>query len=107
MEELKKYGMDIFLLCIGLIEKVGERDEKYVIDSGATIMNGIYEALKPYIRVLIPIHYRNDSCDFRFINVDEFCGEKLNVAYAKGSEVDFTPASLTGIPQILVLHPAL
>ncbi|MBW1803488.1 MAG: MBL fold metallo-hydrolase [Deltaproteobacteria bacterium] len=107
IEALKKYGMDIFLLCIGLIEKVGEKYEKYVIDSGATIMNGIYEALKPYIKVLIPIHYRNKSCDFRFINVDEFCGEKSNVAYVKGSVVDFTPGSLAGTPQILVLRPAL
>ena len=107
IEELKKYGMDIFLLCIGLIEKEGERFERYIIDSEATIMNGIYEALKPYIKVLIPIHYRNKSCDFRFINVDEFCGEKSSVGYAKRSVVDFTPGSLTGTPQILVLQPAI
>jgi L-ascorbate metabolism protein UlaG (beta-lactamase superfamily) len=107
LDELKKRGVDVFLLCIGLIEKEGERFEKFIIDTEATIMNGIWEAMKPFIRFLIPIHYRNAKCDFRFITVDEFCGDKTNVTRVKGSVVECTPASLPATPQIMVLEPAL
>ncbi|MBW1803486.1 MAG: MBL fold metallo-hydrolase [Deltaproteobacteria bacterium] len=108
IDELNKYGMDIVLLCIGLIEKVGERYEKYVIDSGATTMNGIYEALKPHIKVLIPIHYRYKSCDFRFITLGEFIQGKSDVVYHYLSEMNFNEGFWEKpMPQILVLQPAL
>jgi L-ascorbate metabolism protein UlaG (beta-lactamase superfamily) len=107
LDELKKHGVDVFLLCIGLIEKEGDRFEKFIIDTEATIMNGIWEAMKPFIRYLIPIHYRNAKCDFRFITVDEFCGDKTNVTRVKGSVTECTPVSLPATPQIMVLEPAL
>jgi len=107
LDELKKHGVDVFLLCIGLIEKEGDRFEKFIIDTEATIMTGIWEAMKPFIRYLIPIHYRNAKCDFRFITVDEFCGDKTNVTRVKGSVAECTPASLPATPQIMVLEPAL
>ncbi len=107
LDELKKHGVDVFLLCIGLIEKEGDRFEKFIIDTEATIMNGIWEVMKPFIRFLIPIHYRNAKCDFRFITVDEFCGDKTNVTRVKGSVAECTPASLPATPQIMVLEPAL
>jgi len=107
LNELNKHGVDVFLLCIGLIEKEGDRFEKFIIDTEATIMTGIWEAMKPFIRYLIPIHYRNAKCDFRFITVDEFCGDKTNVTRVKGSVAECTPASLPATPQIMVLEPAL
>ena len=107
LDELKKHGVDVFLLCIGLIEKEGERFEKFIIDTEATIMNGIWEVVKPFIRYLIPIHYRNAKCDFRFITVDEFCGDKTNVTRVKESVAECTSASLPATPQIVVLEPAL
>jgi hypothetical protein len=70
-------------------------------------MNGIWESVKPFINYLIPIHYRNAKCDFRFITVDEFCGDKTNVTRVKGSVAECTPASLPATPQIMVLEPAL
>jgi len=107
LEEIKKYGADILLLCIGLVEKEGERFEKFIIDSEATIMNGIWESMKPIVHWLIPIHYRNAKCDFRFITVEEFCGDKANVTWTKKSEAEYTVTSFPPVPQIIVLAPAL
>ena len=107
LAQMKKYGIDVFLLCIGLIEREGERYERFIIDTEATIMNGIWESVRSFVPWLIPIHYRNARCDFRFITVDEFCGDKTNVTRVKGSVAEITPASLPTIPQITVLEPAL
>jgi L-ascorbate metabolism protein UlaG (beta-lactamase superfamily) len=108
LDEIKKYGgIDVFLLCVGLIEREGERYERFIIDTEATIMTGIWEAMKPIIHWLIPIHYRNAKCDFRFITVGEFCGDKPDVIRKKGSEIEYPPASLTPTPQIIVIEPAL
>jgi len=107
LKEIKKYGMDIFLLCIGLIEKEGERLERYVIDTEARIMNGIWEAMKPIIRCLIPIHYRNAKCDFRFITVDEFIKGNPNVRHGYQSDMCFFPAELPPAAYIQVLPAAL
>ena len=107
LDEIKKYGMDVFLLCIGLLQKQGERYEEFVIDAEAKMMNGIWEVMKPIVHCLIPIHYRSAKCDFRFITVDEFCDEKTNVTRVGGSIVEYTPVTLPSIPQIMVLEPEL
>jgi len=63
--------------------------------------------MKPIIRCLIPIHYRNEKCDFRFITLDEFCDNKENVIYIEENEMKFTPESLPSIPHIVLLKPIL
>ena len=105
LDEIRKYGMDVLLLCIGLIEREGERYEKYIIDSEAKIMTGIWEAMKPIIHCLIPIHYRNKKCDFRFITLDEFIKGRTDVRY--GYLSDMTLGPFLPEPFILVLPPAL
>lgn len=107
LEEIKKYGADILLLCIGLVEKEGKRFEKFIIDGEATIMNGIWESMKPIVHWLIPIHYRNAKCDFRFITLDEFTQGKSEVRYGYLSEMNFFKGEWPPIPSILVLPPAL
>jgi L-ascorbate metabolism protein UlaG (beta-lactamase superfamily) len=108
LEEIKKYGgIDVFLLCVGLIEREGERYQKFIIDTEATTMNGIWEAMKPIIHWLIPIHYRNAKCDFRFITVDEFCKGKEGVKREEVSGVEYRKASRPVRPEIIVLKPAL
>jgi len=98
--------IDVFLLCIGLIDKEGPDFSKFVIDSKATIMNGIYEQLKP--KRLIPIHFRNSKCDFRFISVSEFLQGKGNVSYLDVTEVAFDKRFLDRRPDphIIILRPA-
>lgn len=107
LDEIKRYGMDVLLLCIGLIEKEGERFEKYVIDTETKIMNEVYEALRSTIKFLIPIHFRNEKCDFRFVTVDEFCRGKPNVALVSKAEAEFSRGMFPTTLQILVLEPAL
>jgi L-ascorbate metabolism protein UlaG (beta-lactamase superfamily) len=108
LEEIKKYGgIDVFLLCVGLIEREGERYERFIIDTEATIMTGIWEAVKPIIHWLIPIHYRNAKCDFRFITVDEFCRDKAGVKREEVSDVEYRKVSRPIRPEIIVLKPAL
>ena len=108
LDEIKKYGgMDVFLLCVGLIEREGARYERFIIDTEATIMTGIWEAMKPIIHWLIPIHYRNAKCDFRFITVDEFCGDKPGVKREKASEIEYRKAHHPTNPEIIVLEPFL
>jgi len=98
--------VDVLLLCIGLIEKEGPDFSKFVIDTKAPIVNGIYEQIK--FKRLIPIHFRNSKCDFRFISVSEFLQGKGNVSYLDVNEVAFEKRSLDRRPdpQIIVLRPA-
>jgi hypothetical protein len=107
LEEIKKYRMDIFLLCIGLIEKEGERLERFVIDTEARIMNGIWEVMEPIIRCLIPLQYRNAKCDFRFITVDEFIKGNPNVRHGYQSDMCFFRTELPPAAYIQVLPAAL
>lgn len=98
--------VDVLLLCIGLIEKEGPDFTKFVIDTKAPIMSKICEQIE-YKR-LIPIHFRNSKCDFRFISVNEFLQGKRNVSYLDVSEVGFDKGSLDRRPdpEIVVLRPA-
>ena len=107
LEKIKEYGMDVFLLCIGVVEKTGERNEKYVIDTEATTMTAVWEAMKPIIHVLIPIHYRSAKCDIRVITLDEFIKGKTEVRYNYVSDMLFHEGFFRGKPYILVLPPAL
>ena len=98
--------VDVLLLCIGLIQKEGPDLSKFVIDTKALIMNGLSEQIK--FKRLIPIHFRNSKCDFRFISVSEFLQGKGNVSYMDVNEVAFEKRSLDRRPdpQIIVLRPA-
>ena len=70
-------------------------------------MNGIWEAMRPFVPWLIPIHYRNDKCDFRFITVDEFVKGRSDVRYHYQSEMNFYPNERLPEPTIMVMPPAL
>jgi len=70
-------------------------------------MNEIYDELKSTIKFLIPIHFRNEKCDFRFITLDEFCAGKPNVTHVEKSETEFSGGIFLATSQILVLDPAL
>ena len=66
----------------------------------------LYESLKP--KVLIPMHFKNEGVpDFPIAGVDEFLRGKKNVLTPGKSEVEFTPASLPSVSQIILLKPAL
>ena len=105
--QLAKLGeVDVLLLCIGLIEKEGPDLSKFVIDTKASVVNRVYEQIRP--KRLIPIHFRNSKCDFRFISVSEFLQGKGNVSYLDVSEIALHKRLLDRRPdpQIIVLRPS-
>ena len=75
----------------------------YTID--ATVAGQVCGQLKP--RVIIPMHFKNDKCDFPISDVEEFLRGKRNVSQLNTSEVEFKAGELPAATQIMVLVPAL
>ena len=65
----------------------------------------VCDQLKP--KAIIPMHFKNDRCQFPISGVDEFLRGKPNVNRLATSEVEFKPGELPASTQIMVLPPAL
>lgn len=107
--------VDVLSLCVGLLAPVGERRfipdkpgpnnffwSDYIID--ADVANQLYDQIKP--KILIPIHYGNEKCSFKLVNVEEFLKGKKNVVRADSSEVEISPDKLSAETQIISIQPA-
>ena len=86
--------VDVLLLPVGGF---------YTID--AVVASRVAEQLKP--RVVIPMHFRNNRCDFPIAGVEEFLRGKNDVAQPDASEVEFKAGALPSPTRITVLKPAL
>lgn len=75
----------------------------YTID--AATATKIADQIKP--RVIIPMHFKNERCEFPINPVDDFLKGKKNVTKMNSSEVEFKTATLPAPTQIIVLKPAL
>ena len=75
----------------------------YTID--AAVASRICDQIKP--GVIIPMHFKNNKCDFPIAGVDEFLRGKNNVIQLDTSETEFKAGELPVEPQIMVLKPAL
>ena len=78
----------------------------YTIDARAA--SQVCDQIKP--RVIIPMHFKNEKCDFPISGVDEFLQGKANVSRPETSEVEFKAGELPGstqITQIIVVNPAM
>jgi len=116
-EQIAEIGdMDVLLLCVGLLQPVGKsvfaKDAKgqdshtwseYLID--ADVANIIYEQLSP--KVILPIHYANEKCTFKLVNVEEFLKGKENVERTESSEVEINTGNLPKQKKIIVIQPAM
>ncbi|MBN2239406.1 MAG: MBL fold metallo-hydrolase [Dehalococcoidales bacterium] len=72
----------------------------------AATADAVIDAVKP--AVVIPMHYSNDRCpEFPVAGVAGFIEDKENVTEADGSEVEYTPDTIPGNTQVVVLKPAL
>ena len=58
-------------------------------------------------KVIIPMHYKTDKCDFPITGVDEFLQGKKEVSRLDASQVEFKPGELPPSTQIIVLKSAL
>lgn len=75
----------------------------YTIDAEAA--GQISDKLAP--RLIIPMHFKTEKCDFPITGVNDFLQGKTNVTHLEVSEVEFRPEHLPTTTQIVVLSPAL
>jgi len=75
----------------------------YTID--AEVATRVVDKLVP--KLVIPMHFKNDKCDFPITGVDEFLKGKTNVTRLEVSEAEFHAEHLPTYTQIVVLAPAL
>jgi L-ascorbate metabolism protein UlaG (beta-lactamase superfamily) len=94
-EQVAELGqVDILLIPVG---------GYFTID--AAVASQVYAKLTP--RVVIPMHYKTDKCDYPLAGVDEFLRGKKDVSQPDASEVEFKQQELPASTQIIVLKPAL
>ena len=71
----------------------------------AETANKVCERIKP--KIILPMHYKNEKCDFPISKVDEFLKNKKNVQRENSSEIELNKANLPAETTIIVLKPAL
>jgi len=74
----------------------------YTID--AAVAGRVSAQIKP--RVIIPMHFRNEKCEFPITGVDEFLKGKTDIDRLNTSETEFKAADLPAATRIIVLKPA-
>ena len=87
-------AVDVLLLPVGGF---------YTID--AAVASRVAEQLKP--GVVIPMHFKNNKCDFPITGVEEFLRSKKDVKKPDASEVELKAGKLPEATQVIVLKPAL
>jgi len=75
----------------------------YTID--AKVATQLGDRLKP--RVIIPMHFKTDKCDYPIAGVEEFLRGKKEVRRLDASQVEFKAGELPATTQIVVLKSAL
>ncbi len=86
-------SVDVLLLPVGGF---------YTID--AAVASRVAEQLKP--KVVIPMHFKTNKCDFPITGVSEFLQGKKDIRQSDASEVEFKVGKLPPTTQITVLKPA-
>ncbi len=71
----------------------------------AAVATEVTGKLQP--KVIIPMHFKNERCDFPVAGVDDFLKDKSNVRKLTTSEAEFKAGKLPASTQITVLKPAL
>lgn len=71
----------------------------------AKVATEVCNLLKP--RVILPMHYKTDKCDFPIAGVDEFLRGKEGISRLDASEVEFKAGELPASTQIIVPKSAL
>lgn len=92
-EQVKAIGeVDVLLVPVGGF---------FTID--ARVATDVVAKIKP--RVAIPMHFKNDRCDFPIAPVDDFLAGKPSVRQIDGTEVEFKAGQLPAATEVVVLQP--
>jgi L-ascorbate metabolism protein UlaG (beta-lactamase superfamily) len=92
------------------VQQIGKVDVLLTPMAGFYTMNAdvateVSNKIKP--KVIIPMHFKNERCDFPVSGVDDFLKGKKNINKVDASEVEFKAGKLPAETQIMVLKPAL
>ncbi len=92
------------------VSQIGKVDVLLTPMAGFFTMNAevateVSNKLKP--EVIIPMHFKNERCDFPVATVDGFLKGKENVTRMDSSEIKFQAGKLPAVTKIIVLKPAL
>lgn len=87
-------SVDIILLPVGGF---------YTID--AAVASKVAEQLKP--KVIIPMHFKNNKCNFPIAGVEAFLHGKKDVNQPDASEAEFKAGELPSATRVIVLKPAM
>ena len=92
------------------VEKISSMDILFIpvggfYTIGPEVATEVVGQLKP--RVVIPMHVKNDKCDFPIDPVDTFLQGKSGVTRIDDSTYSITKETLAEAPSIVVLKPAL
>lgn len=71
----------------------------------AKVASEVCDKLNP--RVIIPMHYKNEKCEFPISGVDDFLEGKGSVRKLDSSEAEFKAGALPAETEIIVLKPML
>jgi len=71
----------------------------------ARVATEVCNALSP--SVIIPMHFKNDRCDFPIAGVEDFIAGKAAVLQPEATEAEFRAGELPEDTEIVVLNPAL
>ena len=94
-EQIAQIGkVDVLLTPVGGV---------WAIDASHCL--GVSEKLNA--KVVIPMHFRNERCDFPVATVDDFLKGKKNVIRMDSSEIEFKAGKLPAEITIILLKPAL
>lgn len=75
----------------------------FTIDAG--VATEVVDSLNP--RLVIPMHFKTEKCDFPITTVDDFTRDKENVTRLSTSEIEFTKDTLPVSTEIQVLAFAM
>ena len=94
-QQLAELGkVDILLIPVGGF---------FTID--AKVASQVCNQLAP--KLVIPMHYKTNKCEFPIASVDEFLRGKKDISRLDASEVEFKQGELPASTQIIVLKSAL
>jgi len=71
----------------------------------AEVATDVCDQLKP--KIVIPMHFRNEYCDYPISTIDDFLKGKKNVTLMNSSEIELNAGKLQAETRIIVLKPAL
>ncbi|MBN1644299.1 MAG: MBL fold metallo-hydrolase [Dehalococcoidales bacterium] len=92
------------------VVQIGETDILLIPVGGLFTINAdtatqVGNKLKP--KVIIPMHYQNERCNYPISGVDDFLNQKRNIIRTDANEVEFKPGKFSTETQIMVLKPTL